>query len=325
MHREEVYDFPAELRCKDGSTKQVLIHANGRWEDGQFVHTRSFIRDVTERNVMIHELRLAHEELEMRVNERTAELARKNLQIEAQASILEMTNRDLRELSARLLQVQDDERRRIARDLHDSTGQILALLSMTLSGLQREAKKFSPDLAQGLGENVEIVKQVSAELRTLSYLLHPPLLDEMGLESALRWYVDGFGKRSGIKVTLDLPADLGRLPRDMETAVYRIVQECLTNIHRHSGSPTATICVVQSQNQLAIEVADNGKGIAKDKLARISSTGLPGVGLRGMRERIMDFRGVLNISSHEKGTRIKIVIPLDAAAQDSQSWSTNTV
>src|ERR1019366_7635890 len=160
------------------------------WEDGKFLHTRSFIRDVTERNTMIHELKLAHEELEMRVNERAAELAHKNLQIEAQTSSLEMTNRDLRELSARLLQVQDDERRRIARDLHDSTGQILAVLSMTLSGLQREAKKFSPDLAQGLGENVEIVKQVSAELRTLSYLLHPPLLDEMGLETALRWYVD---------------------------------------------------------------------------------------------------------------------------------------
>jgi PAS domain S-box-containing protein len=318
MHREEVHDFPAELRCKDGSTKQVLIHANGRWQDGQFVHTRSFIRDVTERNSMIHELTLAHEELEMRVDERTAELARKNLQIEAQASILEMANRDLRELSARLLQVQDDERRRIARDLHDSTGQILALLGMTLSGLQREAKKFSPDLAQGLEENVEIVKQVSAELRTLSYLLHPPLLDEMGLESALRWYVDGFGKRSGIKVTLDLPANLGRLPRDLETAIYRIVQECLTNIHRHSGSPTATISLTQSSDRLAIEVADSGKGIARDKLSLISSTGLPGVGLRGMRERITDFRGVLDISSHAKGTRIKITIPLDAAMQGSQ-------
>lgn len=323
MHREEVYDFPAELRCKDGSSRQVLIHANGRWEDGQFVHTRSFIRDVTERNVMIHELKLAHEELEMRVSERTSELAQKNLQIEAQASILEMTNRDLRELSARLLQVQDDERRRIARDLHDSTGQILALLSMTLSGLQREAKKFSPELARRLGENVEIVKQVSAELRTLSYLLHPPLLDEMGLESALRWYVDGFGKRSGIQVSLDLPANLGRLPREMETAIYRILQECLTNIHRHSGSPTATIRVSQSADQLMIEVADRGKGIGQDRLSQISSTGLPGIGLRGMRERITDFRGVLNVSSDETGTRVKIVIPLDVAMRDSQLSNTN--
>jgi len=207
--------------------------------------------------------------------------------------------------------------------LHDSTGQILAVLSMTLSGLQREAKKFSPDLAQGLGENVEIVKQVSAELRTLSYLLHPPLLDEMGLESALRWYVDGFGKRSGIKVTLDLPPNLGRLPRELETAIYRIVQECLTNIHRHSGSPTATIRVSQSPEQLAIEVADNGKGISQNKLSQISSTGLLGVGLRGMRERIADFRGVLDVSSHEKGTRIRIAIPLDAAVLKSQLSSTD--
>jgi Histidine kinase len=119
----------------------------------------------------------------------------------------------LRELSARLLHVQDDERRRIARDLHDGTGQMLALLSMTLSGLEAEAGKFSPELAMGLAENVEIVKEVSAELRTLSYLLHPPLLDETGLESALRWYVDGFGKRSGIEVALDLPDDLGSWKR----------------------------------------------------------------------------------------------------------------
>jgi PAS domain S-box-containing protein len=314
MRREEVIDFPAEFRCKDGSIKDVFIHSNGLWKDGQFVRTRSFIRDVTERNGMIQALKLAHEELEMRVSERTAELEQKNLQILEQAKILEMKNRDLRELSARLLQVQDDERRRIARDLHDGTGQMLALLSMTLSRLETEAGKFSPELAKGLAENVEIVKEVSAELRTLSYLLHPPLLDETGLESALRWYVDGFGKRSGIEVALDLPDDLGRLSRELETAIYRIVQECLTNIHRHSESLTATIRLSQSPGQIALEIKDDGRGIPQEKLSKIASTGLPGVGLRGMRERIMDFHGELEITSRAKGTDIKIIIPLDATA-----------
>jgi PAS domain S-box-containing protein len=307
MRREEVIDFPAEFRCKDGSIKDVLIHSNGLWKDGQFVRTRSFIRDVTERNEMIQALKLAHEELEMRVIGRTAELEQKNLQILEQAKILEMKNRNLCELSARLLQVQDDERRRIARDLHDGTGQMLALLSMTLSGLGKEASK--------LAENVEIVKEVSAELRTLSYLLHPPLLDETGLESALRWYVDGFGKRSGIEVALDLPDDLGRLSRELETALYRIVQECLTNIHRHSESLTATIRLSQLPGQIALEIKDEGRGIPQEKLSKIASTGLPGVGLRGMRERIMDFHGELEITSRAKGTDIKIIIPLDATAQ----------
>ncbi len=325
MRQEEIYDFQAEFKCKDGSAKQVLIHSNGLWEEGEFIHSRSFIRDVTERNEMVQALQRAHEELEMRVNLRTAELEQKNLQIQEQAKVLEMRNRGLRELSARLLQVQDDERRRIARDLHDSTGQILALLSMTLSGLQAEARKFSPDLAQGLAENVEVVKQVSAELRTLSYLLHPPLLDEMGLESALRWYVDGFGKRSGIKVTLDLSANLGRLSRELETAIYRIVQECLTNIHRHSESPTARIRLSQLASQIALEIDDEGKGIAQEKLSKIVSSGLSGVGLRGMRERIMDFHGDLEITSNGKGTHVKVTIPFDAKDGASRSLGVNTL
>ncbi len=147
----------------------------------------------------------------------------------------------------------------------------------------------------------------------------------MGLESALRWYVDGFGKRSGIKVTLNLPEKLGRLSRDMETAIYRIVQECLTNIHRHSESPTASICLSHSLDQIALEVHDEGKGIDQEKLSKITSTGVTGVGLRGMRERITDFRGGLEISSREKGTRIRIVIPLNATAGGSRSFEINTM
>jgi signal transduction histidine kinase len=164
-------------------------------------------------------------------------------------------------------------------------------------------------LAAGLAENAAIVKQISTELRTLSYLLHPPLLDEVGLESALRWYVEGFAQRSNIRVHLELPKGLGRFSNEMEIAIFRVVQECLTNIHRHSGSATAAIKLRESSGDVVLEITDEGKGIAPEKLSQISSVGVAGVGLRGMRERIKDFGGELEIASDEKGTRVKMVVP----------------
>ena len=309
---EDLYDFEAEFKCKDGSVKHVLIHSNALWEDGKFVHTRSFIHDVTERKEMERRLKLAHEELEMRIGERTAELQQKNLQIREQAEILEGTNQGLRKLSARLLQVQDEERRRIARDLHDSTGQALALLCMNLSALENDTVDSNPKLAERLAESISVVKQISTELRTLSYLLHPPLLDEMGLEAALRWYVDGFGERSNIKVSLELPGKLKRLPRNLEIAIFRVVQECLTNIHLHSGSPTGTIRLSQLPDKITLEIEDEGKGIEAVKLSKVASSGLSGLGLRGMRERIKDFQGEMEIISHQKGTQIRVTVPSTA-------------
>jgi PAS domain S-box-containing protein len=317
MRREEVYNFPAELRSKNGTIAHVVIHSNGLWEDGKLVHTRTFIHDVTERRAMEVALKLAHDELEKRVRERTDELRRKNIQVLKQAEILDMTNQGLRELSARLLRVQDEERRRIARDLHDSTGQTLALLSMNLSVLENEASRSNPELAKGLLENAEIVRKISTELRTLSYLLHPPLLEEMGLESALRWYIDGFGQRSNIKVSLELSPDLGRLSRELEIAVFRVLQECLTNVHRHSESSTASIRVTRSPERVVLEVRDEGKGIPAEKLARISSGGDSGVGLRGMRERVQGLGGELQISSNGKGTEIRAAIPVSAMAAEA--------
>ncbi len=312
MRREEVYDHPAELRCKSGAVAHVVIHSNGLWEDGKFIHSRTFIHDVTERRAMEDALKQAHDELEKRVRERTDELRKKNIQVLKQAEILDMTNQGLRELSARLLRVQDDERRRIARDLHDSTGQSLALLSMNLSAMEAEASKSNPSLAKSLIENAEIVRQISTELRTLSYLLHPPLLEEMGLESALRWYIDGFRQRSNIQITLDLSADLGRLSQDLEITLFRVVQECLTNIHRHSESPTASIRVSRRSGAINLEVRDTGKGIVAKTLAKITSSGDSGVGLRGMRERIKGLLGELTIESNSKGTVIRVTIPVAA-------------
>jgi PAS domain S-box-containing protein len=313
MQGGDLYDFAAEFKCKDSSVKHVLIHCNGLWENGKLVHARSFIRDVTERREMELALKLAHEELETRVFERTKELREKNHQILEQAEILEATNQGLRELSARLMRVQDEERRRITRDLHDSTGQSLALLCMNLSALEAEALHACPGIAGGLAENIGIVRQLSSELRTLSYLLHPPLLDEMGLESALRWYVDGFGQRSNIKINLEMDGGLERVSRSLEIAIFRVVQECFTNIHLHSGSPSATIRLIQSANSITLEIADEGKGIPAEKLSKIASSGLSGLGLRGMRERIKDFQGEIQIASQGKGTQIKVVVPFTPA------------
>jgi signal transduction histidine kinase len=142
-------------------------------------------------------------------------------------------------------------------------------------------------------------------------LLHPPLLDEAGLCSAVRWYVDGFAQRSGINVDLHLPEDFGRLPGEMETAIFRVIQESLTNIHRHSGSPVARIQLRQVGDQVAVEVSDKGKGIPRDKLEEMSSTGTPGVGIRGMRERLRQLGGALEIESAKAGTVVSVILPLE--------------
>jgi signal transduction histidine kinase len=271
--------------------------------------------EIAERKRVEQELRVAHDSLEKRVIERTIELQQKNVQIQKQSETLEAANRGLRELSARLLRVQDEERRRIARDLHDSTGQVLALLSMNLSALEAEAKGVNPEMSKSIAENAEIVNQVSGELRTISYLLHPPLLDEMGLLSALRWFAEGFEQRSGIKVVLELDQDFGRVSRDLETAIFRVVQESLTNIHRHAESSTAAIRLGQCEGRVTLQIEDQGQGIAPEKLSEIASTGLAGVGLRGMRERIENFKGEFEISSNssKKGTCIRIAVPVSEA------------
>jgi signal transduction histidine kinase len=273
--------------------------------------------EIAKRQTVERELTIARDDLERRVAERTAELREKNLQIHKQAETLARANQGLRQLSARLLRVQDEERRRIARDLHDSTGQVVALLSMNLSALQSEAEKVDTKLAKSVSKNAAIVNQISDELRTISYLLHPPLLDEMGLESALRWFVEGFVQRSGIQIKLDLNRDFGRLSPDLETTVFRVVQECLTNIHRHSGSATAVIRLSQESGRALLEIEDAGKGIAPEKLTQMTSFGATGVGLRGIRERIKDFDGELEIASGEGGTQVRVSIPISTPPVNS--------
>lgn len=212
------------------------------------------------------------------------------------------------EFAARLQNMQDEERRRIARELHDSVGQLLAAIGMNISLVQAQAHKLDARAAGAVSDNVALVEQVSREIRTISHLLHPPLLDIAGLASALRWYVDGFSERSKIKVNVEIPADLGRLPGEMEIAIFRIVQECLTNIHRHSGSDVAAIRVFQEGDRLIVQVQDNGKGIPAEKQRQLIDMDRGGVGFAGMRERLRRLGGTLQIESKDDGTVVSAIL-----------------
>jgi len=217
------------------------------------------------------------------------------------------TETKLRKLSVRLIAVQDFERRRIARELHDSTGQTVALLKMNLDRLAKLGQ-LNPEQAGLVSESVALVEAMRIQLRTISYLLHPPLLDELGLVSALRVLVEGFSQRSGIEARLEIADNFSRLPIEVEISIYRIVQECLTNIHRHSGSPTARIRVERHAAEIEIEVEDNGKGMNDEK-----NIGGPGVGLSGMRERARQLGGTLEIKSNGEGTTVVARLPLSNA------------
>ena len=213
------------------------------------------------------------------------------------------------ELAASLLRLQDDERRRIARELHDGVGQLLAAMSMNASRLEREWSKLSPEAARSAEENSRLIQQLTTDIRTMSYLFHPPLLDEMGLHSALKWYIEGFAERSRITASLELSADVGRLPKDHELCLFRIVQECLTNIHRHSGSSTARVRLWRTPEELRMEVSDEGRGFHPEIQAKFACGQSAGVGLRGMQERVKQIGGMLGIHSSGKGASILVTLP----------------
>jgi PAS domain S-box-containing protein len=219
----------------------------------------------------------------------------------------------LRRLSGRLLTLQDEERRRIARDLHDGTGQNLAALVMNLNRMKKLESGRRPARGPILAESLALTEQCLREIRTVSYLLHPPLLDEVGLLSAIRWYVRGFAERSGIKVRLKTPQSLRRLPREMETALFRILQESLTNILRHAGSPTARIGLALDGEEVVLEVGDRGAGMPAGFQEHAGGAGASlGVGIPGMRERVRQLGGRLQITSGRHGTTVRALLPLRA-------------
>jgi PAS domain S-box-containing protein len=213
------------------------------------------------------------------------------------------------EFSARLLRVQDDDRRRISRELHDGVGQLLVAIGMNIALVAKERHKLSSDTAHRVEENETLIQQASADIRTVSYLLHPPLLDELGLRSALEWYIDGFAERSKMNMIREIAPDLGRLPQDLELVIFRIAQECLTNIHRHAKCSSAVVRLSKADGKLKLEIRDNGQGIDEDLQAKIASGNTPGIGLRGMRERVLAIGGTFTIESNEKGTAVLVTLP----------------
>ncbi|HEY1658401.1 MAG TPA: ATP-binding protein [Candidatus Sulfotelmatobacter sp.] len=212
------------------------------------------------------------------------------------------------EFALRLQTIQEEERKRVSRELHDSAGQILAAIGISLALVSAQADKLDASGAKALSDSTILLDQVSSEIRTMSHLLHPPLLDAVGLVSALRWYVDGFSERSKIKVELQIDQGIGRLHEDLEIAIFRIVQECLTNVHRHSGSASAAISLRHDGQHLKVAVRDEGRGISAEKQRDLNTVGRGGVGFIGMRERLRRFGGTLEVQSSKSGTTVTAML-----------------
>jgi signal transduction histidine kinase len=228
---------------------------------------------------------------------------------ELETLVLERTE-DIQRLSQRLLKVQDEERRKLARDLHDSTGQTLAALKLSISFLEEHCKQ-NPATLVLVADVAQLADHAVEEIRTMSYLLHPPLLDEVGFACAAEWYIDGFAKRSGINVRAEIAKSCGRLPKKVEIALFRVLQESLTNVHRHSGASEANIRFQHEAEAVILEIRDFGKGIPEERLRLLLGVSAEtGIGLAGMRERLHELDGRLEIESDGCGTSMRATVPL---------------
>ena len=303
---------------KDGSRfwANVIITAL-RNPEGELVGFAKVTRDVTERMRAHEALREANKSLQSEVAER-----------KSAQRLLEASERSLRLLSRHLLRAQDEERKRIGRELHDSVGQYLAVLKMNLDSIKVSNRADLTPLHAQIGRCSDLADQTIKEVRTISYLLYPPMLEELGLRSSMLWYLDGFGQRCGIKTEVAVPADLPRLPRDVELAVFRVLQESLTNVHRHSGSETVAVRAEIEAGAVLLEVKDQGKGIPAEVLKEsgYDERMALGVGLRGMSERTKQLGGTLEVLSSGEGTTIRATIPCqqtDATPTSAASAAAN--
>ena len=253
----------------------------------------------------------------MRTSKHPGQLALSHTQLE---TVIAKRTAELRILSQRLLKVQDEERRKLARDLHDSTGQTLAALRIGVSLLQEKCKQ-DPGVSALVSEVALLADQALDEVRTMSYLLHPPLMDELGFTCAAEWFIAGFAKRSRIAVRANLATVRERLPMNIEIALFRVLQESLTNAHRHSGASEITVCFQRYSKTAILEIHDFGHGIAAELLARLreKSAAESGVGLAGMRERLNELNGTLEIESDGHGTTMRATVPVLATSQSAGS------
>jgi PAS domain S-box-containing protein len=291
---------------KDGSRFWANVTITAVRDDaGKLIGFGKVTRDATER---MH----AEKALQTEVAERR--------QIERRLSDSEQS---LRRLSLHLLRTQDEERRRIGRDLHDSLGQYLAVLKMKLDSMCVAGGK-QDEAGQDIAECVRLAEDSIKEVRTISYLLYPPMLEELGLKSAIPWYLDGFSARSGIQTSFEVEADFGRLSREAELALFRVLQESLTNVHRHSGSQTAHVRLSMKEGMGILQVEDRGKGISSGLREESGQDwiGALGVGLRGMNERMQQLGGRLELVSTEQGTTVSGIVP---AAESSGATQTRLI
>jgi PAS domain S-box-containing protein len=288
---------------------------------GRIVGASKVARDISERKRSVEALRQSEERFRMLSERLDSEVRLRTRELEKRNADILRQSQQVRELSWRVLRTQDEERRHIARELHDSAGQTLAVLGMMLATMVRNVQKKAPEIAASAEKIDEVVQQLTKEIRTTSYLLHPPLLDENGLPAALSWYLRGLSDRSGLDITFHISEEFGRLPRDMELVVFRLVQECLANIHRHSGSKTAVIEIARDSERVLVEVRDQGKGIAPERMAEIQSKG-SGVGISGIRERLRQFNGEMIIQSDPSGTTVVVTVPLTAGVSADSSADT---
>lgn len=274
-----------------------------RDDTGKLVGFGKVTRDLTERMRAEERLQLANQQLRQQARA-----------LEESASKVRDSEKSLRELTLQLLRSQEEERRRIGRDLHDSLGQYLSVLKLKLDSLIRAADgsrepPFNKEILQCSG----LAEDCITEVRTLSHLLYPPLIEEMGLKSAVPWYLDGFAKRSGIRTTVEIATQFGRLPLDVELAMFRVLQEALTNVHRHSGSTTATVRLQERAGCAVLQVTDEGKGMPPAMLEALSQErwAAAGVGLRGMNERMRQLGGRLEVRSEGAGTVVTVTVPIE--------------
>jgi PAS domain S-box-containing protein len=290
------YEAEYRMRSSDGAYRWFRARALPiRDDDGQIVKWYGTCSDIHDSKMLEQSIRDNAAELERMVDSRTDELRR---------------------LSVRLMTMQDQERRRIARDLHDGLGQELAVAKMVLDKMMLQ--RLPQAQSDGWSQASSIIERAIQQVRTMSHLLHPPLLDEVGLLSALNWFVEGLGKRSGIEASLEVqPTDFPRLSTEVETAVFRIVQEALTNVFRHSGAQKVWISLSQQAGQIMVAVRDDGKGIAEN-VAELRPESV-GVGIGGMRQRAKEFGGELRLANAHPGTRVELTIPSGGVLREAAS------